>query len=153
MTHRMNTARTPHRSRTIVALLLVSSAMLSSLAGCASSAGTDGVFVEIDSNGGIDGVWILDGDTARFASATCDSLEADLDEAELGALSADGTQIRSSGVYDDTYQLVWFKDHAWYPDGSGFAWDDRGEFVRDDSDAGKAAVEQWQSDCGEDWPV
>ena len=148
----MKYARAPHRFRTIAALVLVAGAGTVLLAGCSNAQHADGAYVEIGTDGGVDSVWVLEGDSARFANATCDSLELDLHDGEPGMLSKDRTQIKSNQAYDDTYQLVWFKDHPWYADGSGFAWDDRGDFVRDDSDAGKAAVEKWETACDTDWP-
>lgn len=146
----MNTARAPRGSRTISALILAGTATIS-LAGCSAAVSTDGTYVEIDSEGGVDSVWVLDGDSARFANAYCDSLDTDLAEQDPSALSPDGTEIKDS-FGGDVYRLVWFKDHAWYPDGSGFSWDDRGDYVRDDSDAGQAAVEKWEAECGHEWP-
>lgn len=148
----MNDARDPHRIRTFVAILLLAGAATVSLAGCSSTPNSDGAYVEIDSDGGIDSVWVFEGDEARFANASCDDLKSDLAEEVPGTLSDDRTEMKSNGAYDDTYQLVWFKGHAWYPDGSGFAWDDHGDYVRDDSDAGKAAVEKREAECGEGWP-
>lgn len=147
----MNDARDLHRFRTFVATVLLAGAATVSLAGCSSTPDSDGAYVEIDPDGGIDSVWVLEGDEARFANVNCEDFESDLDESVPGTLSPDGTQIKSNEVYGDTYQLVWFKDHAWYADGSGFAWDDHGDFVRDDSDAGKAAVAKWEAECGAEW--
>lgn len=146
----MNAARSPRRVRTITALILAGAATIS-LAGCSSTPSTDGAYVEVDSDGGVDSVWVLEGDSARFANAYCDSLDTDLAEQDPSTLSPDGTEIKDS-FGSAIYQLVWFKDHAWYPDGSGFAWDDRGDYVRDDTDAGKGAVEKWEAECGKDWP-
>lgn len=146
----MNAARASRRVRRIAALTLTGAAMVA-LTGCSSAASKDGAYVEVDSDGGVDSVWVFEGDSARFANAYCDSLEPDLAEQAPSTLSPDGTEIKDS-FGGDIYQLVWFKDHAWYPDGSGFAWDDHGDFVRDDADAGRAAVEKWESECGKDWP-
>ncbi len=40
---------------------------------------------------------------------------------------------------------------AWYEDKTGFVWDGHGDFIRDDSEIGKAAVERWEANCGIEW--
>lgn len=48
-------------------------------------------------------------------------------------------------VSGDNYAL------AWYEDKTGFVWDGHGDFIRDDSEIGKAAVERWEANCGIEW--
>ena len=77
----------------------------------------------------------------QYVNGSCS--QYDLDH-EPSVLSEDHLRI-TDATSGDTYHL------DWYEDGSGFVWDDHGDFIRDDSEIGKSAVERWEATCGMEW--
>jgi len=137
----MNTARSPHGFRTISALVLTLGAATVALASCSSASSADGTYVKVAETSGISSAWIVEGDSIRYVNGSCSQYNLDHEPA---VLSEDLTRITDPKT-GDNYAL------AWYEDRSGFVWDDHGDFIRDDSEIGKAAVERWEANCGQEW--
>lgn len=137
----MNTARSPHGFRTISALVLTLGAATVALASCSSASNVDGTYVKVAETSGISSAWIVEGDSVQYVNGSCSQYNLDHEPA---VLSEDLTRITDPKT-GDNYTL------AWYDDRSGFVWEDHGDFIRDDSEIGKSAVERWEANCGQDW--
>lgn len=137
----MNAARVPRTVRTISALLLTVCAATAALAGCSSTSNVDGTYIKVAETSGISSAWIVEGDSIQYVNGSCSQYNL---EHESAVLSEDLTRITDPKT-GDNYTL------AWYDDRSGFVWEDHGDFIRDDSEIGKSAVERWEATCGQDW--
>lgn len=137
----MNTARVPRRVRTITTMILFAGVVASALVGCTADPGVDGVYIKVAETSGISSAWIVEGDSIQYVNGSCSQYNLDHEPA---VLSDDFTRITDPKT-GDNYTL------AWYDDRSGFVWDDHGDFIRDDSEIGKAAVERWEAHCGQEW--
>ncbi|MFT4213357.1 MAG: hypothetical protein QM622_01070 [Microbacterium sp.] len=122
-------------------MILVGSAVGASLTGCSSSSNVDGTYVKVAETSGISSAWIVKGDSIQYVNGSCSQYNLDH---EPSVLSEDLTRITDPET-GDNYTL------AWYDDRSGFVWEDRGDFIRDDSEIGKSAVERWEATCGMEW--
>lgn len=112
------------------------------LAGCASAGSNfDGTYVKIAETSGISSAWIVKGDSIQYVNGSCGQYNLDHEPA---VLSEDLARI-TDPTSGDSYNL------AWYDDRSGFVWEDHGDFIRDDSEIGKSAIERWEATCGVEW--
>lgn len=140
----MTAARESHSSRPIRAVcarILVVGGVAASLVGCSSASSVDGNYIKIAETSGISSAWIVEGDSIQFVNGSCG--QCDLDH-EPAVLSEDGTRITDPET-GENYTL------AWYDDRTGFVWEGHGDFIRDDSEIGKSAVERWEAACGMTW--
>lgn len=137
----MNTARSPRTVRSISALIVTIGGATVSFAGCSSAPGIDGTYIKVAETSGISSAWIVKGDSIQYVNGSCSQYDL---ENEPSALSEDHLRI-TDATSGDIYRLTW------YEDGSGFVWEDHGEFIRDDSKIGKSAVERWEANCGIEW--
>lgn len=134
-------ARVPRRIRTISAFILTIGAATIVLAGCSSVSSVDGTYIKAAETSGISSAWIVEGDSIQYVNGSCSQYDLDREPAALSEDHLRITDPNSGDIYDLT----------WYEDGSGFVWDDHGDFIRDDSEIGKDAVERWEAACGMEW--
>lgn len=127
--------------RAVCAMILVASGTTASLAGCSSASSADGNYIKMAETSGISSAWIIQGDSIRYVNGSCS--QYDLDH-EPAVLSEDLTRITDPET-GENYTL------AWYDDRTGFVWEGHGDFIRDDSEIGKRAVERWETACGMKW--
>lgn len=125
----------------ISALILTIGSATVALAGCSSASSVDGTYIKVAETSGISSAWIVEGDSIQYVNGSCS--QYDLDH-EPSTLSEDHLRI-TDAASGDIYHLTW------YEDGSGFVWEDHGDFIRDDSEIGKNAVERWEANCGMEW--
>lgn len=137
----MNAARVTRRVRTITTMILFVGAVAPTLAGCAAGPGVDGVYVKVAETSGISSAWIVEGNSIKYVNGSCSQYNLDHEPA---VLSEDLTHITDPET-GDNYTL------DWYDDRSGFVWEDHGDFIRDDSEIGRSAVERWEATCGVEW--
>lgn len=127
--------------RFAAAALLLAGVLGVSLAGCSGAPSIDGTYIKVAETSGISSAWIVKGDSIQYVNGSCSQYNLDHEPA---VLSEDLTRITDPAT-GDNYALTWYDDR------SGFVWEDHGDFIRDDSEIGKSAVERWEANCGLDW--
>lgn len=128
-------------TRAVCTMILVVGGVAASLVGCSSASSVDGNYIKIAETSGISSAWIVRGDSIQYVNGSCS--QYDLDH-EPAVLSEDLTRITDPGT-GENYTL------DWYDDRTGFVWEGHGDFIRDDSEIGKSAVERWEAACGMKW--